>query len=59
MISTKISANGESLTQFEVTFVNGGRNSTELPVPIHFFSSSRIKFALVLFFGLIEKIEAI
>ncbi len=32
MISTKSSTNGESLTQFEDTFVNGGRNSMESPL---------------------------
>jgi hypothetical protein len=31
MISTKSSTNGESLTQFEDTFVNGGRIPTESP----------------------------
>jgi hypothetical protein len=48
MISAKSSTNVESLTQFQDTFVNGGRNSTELPIIIWstffwkwFFSSNR------------------
>ena len=32
MIGTMNSTNGESLTQFEDTFVNRGRNSAELPM---------------------------
>jgi hypothetical protein len=34
MIGTKSSTNGERLTQFGDTFVNGGRFSVELPTNI-------------------------